>query len=208
MAGATGATGRTLVRLGTGRACEIVPLVRPQSAAGADPRAVIVDLADSAGLARAMAGCTTVLQLVGTMRRRFATGDTYETSDIGTTRQLVAAAQTAGVGHVILLSSVGAGRPVGAYLRAKAAAEAIVRDSGIPWTIVRPGPFVGEGHKVPGLLGLATKLAGVWKYRPIQLEQLASAMLLIAEERAPMNAILEGRPLWEVVERAASVSRP
>ena len=38
-----------------------------------------------------------MLQLIGTMRRRFASGDTYQTSDIDTTRALVRAAANASV---------------------------------------------------------------------------------------------------------------
>src|SRR4051812_465786 len=108
VAGATGATGKVLVPMGFARGLPPVPHVRPKSAANAHPRAVVVDLADAKALAQAMSGCTSVISLIGTMRHRFAQGDTYETSDIGTTRQLVAAARAVGVDHFLLLSSVGA----------------------------------------------------------------------------------------------------
>ena len=105
----------------------VVAHVRPKSAsselAQGWPRKAVVELADPAALGEAMRGSTTVLQLIGTMRKRFGAGDTYETSDIGTTRQLVEAAKGAGVDHLVLLSSLGAGRPVGAYLKAKAEAK-------------------------------------------------------------------------------------
>ena len=94
-----------------------------------------------------MSECTTVVQLIGTMRKRFAQGDTYESSDVGTTRQLVAAATEAQIDHFVLLSSVGADKPMGAYLKAKAEAERIVFDSGIPWTVFRPSSFDGGGHR-------------------------------------------------------------
>src|SRR5207245_164039 len=98
-------------------------------------------------LRTALARCTTVTQLIGTTRKRFAAGDTYESSDIGTTRQLVDAAHAAGtIDHFILLTSVGAGKPRGAYLRAKAEAERIVIESGIAYTIFRPSFLIGGGR--------------------------------------------------------------
>src|SRR4051812_43337599 len=130
VAGATGATGKVLVPMARAEKIAIVPHARPKSAGSAPEGAAVVDLGDAAALSKAMKGCTTVVQLIGTMKKRFATGDTYETSDIGTTRQLVEAAKSCGtVDHLVLLSSVGAGRPVGAYLQAKAKTEEIVRKS-------------------------------------------------------------------------------
>lgn len=204
VAGSTGATGRTVMRLGTAAGLDLVPHLRPATAArgAVDPRAAVFELSDAAALEESLRGCTTVLQLIGTMRKRFARGDTYETSDIGTTRQLVEAAVRAGVDHIVLLSSVGAGRPVGAYLQAKAKAEQLVRDSGIAWTVVRPSAFMGEGHpRIPGLETF-TRAAGLWRYRPIEMEDLARALLHVATRRAPLETALEGRELWAVVEAA------
>lgn len=201
VAGATGATGRTLMRLAGTKGAPAVPHARPKSVARAPPGAAVVDLSDHAGLVAALRGCTTVVQLIGTMRKRFAAGDTYETSDIGTTRQLVDAAKDAGVDHLVLLSSVGAGKPRGAYLKAKAEAERLVRDSGLPYTIFRPSAFVGEEHQPPRLLVRLASLAPA-RYRPIRLEQLARAILHVALARAPLGTVLEGAPLWDEVARA------
>ena len=141
VAGSTGAVGRVVSRpRRTGRS-----MPSPTPGARAASRWTI-SLRSSP---RCRAG-PTVVQLIGTIRARFKSGDTYETSDIGTTRQLVDAAKLAGsIDHIVLLSSVGAGRPIGAYLKAKAAAEKLVVDSGIPYTILRPSTFDGEGHKPP-----------------------------------------------------------
>lgn len=202
VAGATGAVGRVLVPLAEARGLEVRPHVRPASAAKlGHPKQVALELGDPA-LADALAGCTTVVQLIGTMRKRFASGDTYETSDIGTTRQLVEAGKRAGVKHFILLSSVGAGRPVGAYLKAKAQAEALVRESGIPFTVFRPSAFEDrEGQAMPGARAL-TKLLGLARYQPIRLEELARAIVHVAATGAPTGVALEGQSLWAVVREA------
>ncbi|MCC6333030.1 MAG: NAD(P)H-binding protein [Myxococcales bacterium] len=202
VAGATGAVGQVLLPCAERRGLEVRPHVRPASADRlSHPGKVVLELADPK-LADALRGCTTVVQLIGTMKKRFAAGDTYETSDIGTTRQLVWAAKQAGVKHFILLSSVGAGSPVGAYLKAKAQAEALVRESGIPFTLFRPSAFEDRaGQRLPGARAL-TKLFGLTKYQPIRLEELASALVHVAAKGAPTGVALEGRSLWAVVEEA------
>jgi len=203
VAGSAGATGRVLVPAAARLGLPVVPQVRPARAGpGLDPAAVVVELADAPRLLQALRGCTTVVQLIGTMRSRFANGDTYETSDIGTTAQLIAAARPAGVDHFILLSSVGAGRPVGAYLKAKARAEALVRDSGIPWTIFRPSSLEGGERKAPPGMKRLTRLLGLESLQPIALDELVAAMLQSAADRAPLQAVLEGASLWEQVARA------
>lgn len=206
VAGATGATGRTLMRQALARGVSVLPHVRPKST-GTDPastwpKKAVLELADAPALAEAMRGSTTVLQLIGTMRKRFAAGDTYETSDIGTTRQLVDAAKAAGVDHFVLLTSVGAGSPVGAYLKAKAEAERIVRDSGLAYTMVRPPALEGEYHRPPGFLHTAAKLPLLHNLKPMHLDQLAAVLLRVSERRAPLNAVLEGKSLWAEVEAA------
>lgn len=203
VAGATGATGRTLVRLAEDRGVDVVAHVRPKSAAkAAYPKQAVLELEDHPALVKALRGRTTVLQLIGTTRKRFSSGDTYETSDIGTTRSLVAAAKEAGVEHLVLLSSVGAGKPVGAYLKAKAEAERLVRESGLSWTIFRPSAFEGEEHRALPGARLITSLPFLRKYRPIRLEELASGLLRVAMEGAPAGVALEGESLWAQVEGA------
>ena len=193
--------GQVLLELG--KKVDVLAHARPKSAARLGDRPVAaIDLSDPK-LADVMRGCTTVVQLIGTMRKRFAAGDTYETSDIGTTRQLVEAAKACGtVDHLVLLSSVGAGSPRGSYLKAKAEAERLVTSSGLAWTIFRPSAFEDrEGVFVPGM-GAITKLFGLKKYQPIKLAELASAILFSATERAPLGVALEGGPLWDLVAKA------
>jgi uncharacterized protein YbjT (DUF2867 family) len=138
------------------------------------------------------------------MRKRFARGDTYESSDIGTTRSLVDASRDTPVDHIVLLSSVGAGSPRGAYLKAKAAAESLVQDSGLSWTIFRPSAFIGGGHSLPwGSAPLLRALAPL-RYKPIDIEDLARTILWVAREREALDCVLEGAPLWEAVERSRS----
>lgn len=196
VAGATGAIGRQLTRLARERGVPHVPHLRP----GRDPSGyehpAVLALSDPDALDQALRGCTTVLQLIGSKRERFGKGDTYETSDIATTRQLVEAAKRVGVDHFVLLSSVGAGRPLGAYLKAKARAEALVMKGGTPYTIFRPSAFTGEGHPKLGAMKALTGLFGLEALRPIPAEVLVEALLKAAVERAPLDTVVEGKALW------------
>jgi uncharacterized protein YbjT (DUF2867 family) len=206
IAGASGAVGQTILALAP-KHLELVPQVRPGSEAKIEhPNRVIVDLSSPA-LAQKMTGVSCVVQLIGTMRQRFSSGDTYETSDIGTTRFLVNAAKLVQVKHFILLSSVGAGRPMGAYLKAKAQAEKLVIESGLPFTIFRPSAFQDRaGQRMPGLRRMA-ELLGLERHRPIAMKELASALLWSAGHAHQGHEFLEGRALWDVVRQAQLVDQ-
>lgn len=199
VAGSTGATGKVLVPLARQRGLDVLPHVRPKSAAHAPAGAVVLELADAAALEAALADCTTVISLIGTMRHRFAAGDTYQTSDMATARQLAQAAAKVGVDHFILLSSAGAGSMPGAYMKAKRQAEAEVHACGVPWTVFRPSSLEGEDRRPPPLMRAFTRTFGLKSWEPITLEQLAGAMLRCAAERAPLNVALEGAALWGIV---------
>ena len=61
---------------------------------------------------------------------------------VTSTTNLLTAAKTAGVSHYVALSVVGTDRlPDSGYLRAKAAQEKLIRESGIPYSIVRATQF-------------------------------------------------------------------
>lgn len=217
VAGATGATGQVLLPLATAAGLELRLHVRPRTAAssplGADPRARIFDLGDAPALREALTGCDAVISLIGTMRSRFGTGDTYESADVGTTRQLVEGAKSAGVPRFLLLSSVGAGGS-GAYLQMKGECERLVTESGLAWTIFRPsalaspsdGPAGTHGKRwvPPGGTALTALLRGapgvgglVARYGPIPIAVLARAMIAVL--RTPRDGeVLEGAALWDL----------
>ncbi len=144
---------------------EIVVQVRPQSAEKyqrqqpAAPAPLLCSLTEHSRLVQAMAGCDAVVSMIGTMKKRFADGDTYESSDIGSTQQLVNAALEADVPHFVLMGAQGTNWIPGAYYEAKRKAEEIVTESGLNWTILRPGALIGNGRGHPGMkwLGVSTE---------------------------------------------------
>lgn len=211
--GATGATGRATVRAGHDAGWQMVPQVRPKSAGKWDrePKPALLDVGDEELLDAAMRGCDAVVCAIGTMRKRFAQGDTYERSDIDGARQLQAAAARCGVDRFLLVSAAGADWIPGAYYDAKREAERLARLGPPSWTIVRPSSLerAGDGGKLRWLGKLALPgLRGVWDdTRPIPVEVVAQAMLEALRTDAEREAILTGRDLWRLSadwERAAS----
>jgi uncharacterized protein YbjT (DUF2867 family) len=91
------------------------------------------------GLAEAFDGADVVVDVSNSPSfEDDAVMDFFQTS----TRNIVAAEQTAGVGHHVVMSVVGADRlPDSGYLRAKVAQEMLVEASSIPYSIVRSTQF-------------------------------------------------------------------
>src|SRR5258708_30604137 len=93
VAGATGGVGTAVVPHWRAKGFQVIPHVRPKPAGkhplGKDPDALICDLGEADTLDRTMARVHAVVCLVGTMRSRFAAGDTYESSDYRPPRQPV-----------------------------------------------------------------------------------------------------------------------
>lgn len=98
-----------------------------------------VDAATGAGLARAVRGAQVVVDV--------SKPNTYENEAVlayfsRAATRLAEVEREAGVGHHVLLTTVGAREPHGiGFYAAKVAAEDIVRDSGIPFTLIRSTQF-------------------------------------------------------------------
>lgn len=198
IAGATGYTGRVLMQqFVDGKSTwQARPHARAQCSY-AD--AVIADPLDVAALTEGMRGSDAVVQLIGITRKQFSSGMTYEKIDLGTTIALGEAAKAAGVPRLLLVSSMGAGRPMGHYLRVKRQTEQWVEQSGLDYTIFRPAAITGPGRQ-------AAKLTGVffgWSkdLRPIDVNDLATIIRHSVERpEAVHNQILQGKSLWQLLD--------
>jgi uncharacterized protein YbjT (DUF2867 family) len=154
VAGAHGKTARRLVRMLTEDGHEVRGLVRKEEqipdveADGAEP--VLVDLEEEGveAVGRAVDGCDAVVFAAGAGPGSGAARK--ETMDYGGAAKLVEAAEQNGVRRYLMLSSMGAGDPEGGsepmrpYLRAKARADERLRESGLDYTIIRPGSLTDE----------------------------------------------------------------
>src|SRR5438105_11773993 len=113
-------------------------------------------------LERGMAGCDTVIHLVGIIREQPATLSTFERIHTQGTVNVLDSAAATGVRRYLHMSALGS-RPNARsrYHRTKWAAEEAVRASPIPWTIFRPSIIYGRGD------GFVSMLAGMIERLPL-----------------------------------------
>ena len=112
----------------------------------------------------------------------------FETS----TRNLLAAEAAAGVGHHVALSVVGCDLvPESGYLRAKVAQERLIRDSPIPFSIVRATQFFEFVERIAGEAtdGNRVRIPPV-RFQPMAAADVADAVCRIAVG-APLNGVIE-----------------
>jgi uncharacterized protein YbjT (DUF2867 family) len=185
--GGTGLIGSKVVAKLTANGHEVVP---------ASPRLGINTITGE-GVAAALDGASVVIDVSNSPNFEYATArDFFEAS----TRNLLAAAQAAGVGHIVALSVVGTdelskgGDPettTAGYFLAKASQEAAIQASGIPYSIVHATQFFefikaiadvstdGEVVRLPPVL-----------FQPMAAEDVAAGVSRAAIG-APVNGIVE-----------------
>jgi uncharacterized protein YbjT (DUF2867 family) len=127
--GGTGLVGRQVVDLLEGRGHEAVP-ASPSTG---------VDAVTGAGLDEALAGVDAVVDVTNAPAWE---QDAVVAFFTASTRNVLDAAKRAGAGHHVALSIVGVDRfPARGYMAGKIAQEKLIRDSGMPHTIVRATQF-------------------------------------------------------------------
>ena len=141
------------------------------------------------GLAEALEGAAVVVDVSNSPSfEDAAVLKFFETS----TANLLAAEAAAGVGHHVALSVVGSDRaPDSGYLRAKIAQEKLIRNSSIPYSIVRSTQFFEFLKRIADEAtdGNTVRIAPVL-FQPIGAEDVAKAVGRVALS-APVNGIVE-----------------
>ena len=186
--GATGFVGRSVIHALRTEGYVVRCLVRRGSEAdlrgfGAIER-VEGDVLVPKTLPPAMAGCDTAIHLVGIIREQPLRRATFERVHVDGTRNVLAAAASAGIRRFVHMSALGA-RP-GArsrYHRTKWAGEEAVRASALDWTIFRPSIIYGRGDGFVSLLaGMVQRLPvvpvigdGRQRIQPVPVKQVADA---------------------------------
>lgn len=155
------------------------------------------DVTDPAALRAAVSGCSAVVHLVA-IRRQWGER-TFEAVTAGGTRNVVAAAKGEGVQRFVHISALGPIKnPDTGYMLAKAAAEAAVRESGIPFVILRPSFVIGPGGFVQEYARLIMRAPlvpipgpGDFPVQPLARADLASAVRRSLEVPAALGRTYE-----------------
>ncbi len=177
----------------------------------------LIGTADESELCHAFEGCNAVAHCAG-INREVKPGD-YDRIHIQGTQNVVDAAKKAGVKKVVLISFYRARPDCGSrYHESKFAAEEIVRNSGLDYTIFKAGMMYGKGdhmldhlshvfHTLPlfGLVGFTEKYAA-----PLAIEDFTRILYAsLIEGRMSRQTIAvigpERMSLADTVKRVAKV---
>jgi uncharacterized protein YbjT (DUF2867 family) len=141
------------------------------------------DCMDRATLQRVAVPAVAVVNLVGILHERGA--NTFARVHVELARLLVDACKAAGVRRVVHMSAVGADAKGGAsrYMRSKGEGEAIVEQSGLDWTVLRPSIVFGREDRFLNLfarLARALPILAVGsadaRFQPIYVRDLAACV--------------------------------
>lgn len=130
------------------RALAVVPGVEIRS----------VDVYDGNALRREFEGADAVIHMIGVLHgtRRHSMQETH----VELPRRVIAACQAAGVSRLHLMSSLKAGQGLSRYLKTRGEAEAVVRHSGLDWTIYQSSVMFGAND------GLVSRFAALLRTLP------------------------------------------
>jgi uncharacterized protein YbjT (DUF2867 family) len=190
--GGTGALGREVVRrlLDTGHRARILSR-RPDEPSEAGERGqrndwVQGDLVTGAGLELAVKDVDAIVHAASDA----LSPRKYQATDVLGTRRLLAMAREAGVRHVVYISIVGMEGVAYPYYKSKLAAEEVMRENIVPWSILRAtqfhtlmDTFLDGMSKLPGLATVPFK----WRFQPVDTTDFAARLVdVVTSEPAGM----------------------
>jgi len=222
--GANSAVGQAILRCGPkqeGAANTFVAAVRSARAAeqihsqSGDANGVArISYEDPSSLDAAFQGASAVIHLAGILVE--TPDSTYERANVASTRGVVDAAKRSGVRKIVLVSATGADETSSnRYYRTKGQAEALVRGSGLNYTVIRAPLLLGLGTAGGAALGRhvshsRAKLIGGGRnfQQPLSVKDLARAAVTATGSTVANNLVLDlvgpvSLPERELVERAA-----
>lgn len=198
--GGTGFVGANTARalLAAGHQLVIVSRGSRKVAPRSDVTTIRADVASGTGLREAFEGCDAVVHLIAIIREKGQ--QTFDRVIRQGTVNAATAARDAGVGHFVDISAIGADPdPAFPYHWAKWEGEQAVRESGVPFTILRPSLIFGPGD------GFFTTLRGLVRYsipvipvagdgsalfQPIAIEDLVRCIAQSLQS-GPANRVIE-----------------
>ncbi|GJM14446.1 MAG: hypothetical protein DHS20C12_28490 [Pseudohongiella sp.] len=160
-----------------------------------EPR--IISYQDPAQLAEALEGADCIVHLAGILIEDKNTS--YTSANVDATGAVVKAAQQLNAKHLVFISVVGASNTSSnAYFRSKGLAEDLVKNSGLPSSVIRTPILLGPNTAgASSMIGAATqtktKILGGGKYsmRPLDIDDLNQAILNCCNSEATDSRLYE-----------------
>jgi NADH dehydrogenase len=222
--GANSATGQAILRRGSERrvsSLEFIAAVRSARAedevrpllADAD-RAVRISYDDPGSLEGALQGAAAVVHLAGILVESQASS--YEQANVAPVLSVIEAAKQCAVAKFVLVSATGANdKSANGYYRSKGEAEALLRASGLCYTILRAPLLLGPATEGAAALrrnagrGKARLIGGGVNFQqPLYVDDLARGAIAASHPSVARNSTLDlvgpaSITERELVERAA-----
>ena len=199
--GGTGYVGRPLITRLLARGHVVRALARTGSEKKLPPgcHAIPGDALDGKSYALKIAPADTFVQLVGVSHPSPTKAAEFRNIDLASGQSAVDAAKSAGVRHFVYISVAHPAPMMKAYIEVRTQCEAMIRQSGMDATILRPWYVLGPGHRWPYFLIPIYKLmellpatrAGATRLGLVTLEQMVQSLVHAIETPAQGVRIVE-----------------
>lgn len=191
IAGGTGYLGRPLIADLIRRGHTVRALVREgsQSKLPSGCRAVLGNALDGESYAAHIPPADTFVQLVGVPHPSPAKAAQFRSIDFASASGAIRAAAKAEIKHFVYLSVAQPAPMMKAYVQARSECEALLRESGLNATVLRPWYVLGPGHRWPYTLlpmywimeRIPATREGALRLGLVTLEQMKLALLYAVE---------------------------
>jgi nucleoside-diphosphate-sugar epimerase len=197
--GGSGYIGRALMTVLVARRHDVTALVRPASVGRVQSaaRSVLGDALDCATFADSLRPDMTLVHLVGTPHPDPSKANEFERVDLASIRASVTAGRRADIAHLVYVSVAQPAPVMRAYVAARVAGEALIREAKLTATVLRPWYVIGPGHRWPiflkPLYWIAERLPGARdaavRLGLVTLEQTTAALVHAIENPPPAGTI-------------------
>jgi len=187
--GATGFVGRHFLDVAHAAGREVRALARAEQPPREGVTWIRGDLGDVAALDALTTGAGALIHIAGVINAPDAAG--FEAGNVTGTEAVLAAARRQGVGRFVHVSSLAAREPgLSVYGASKLRSEALVRDTPLEWSIVRPPAVYGPADTAT--LSLFKMARSGWVFLPpsgklsvIHAADLSRLLLALADNPRP-----------------------
>jgi NADH dehydrogenase len=174
-----------------------------------------VNVHDPSALRAALAGADAVVNLVGILNESGDDGRGFRRVHVALCQQLIAACRASGTRRLLQMSSLNAGRGNSHYLASRGECEAVVKASGMDWTLFEPSVIFGPGDGLFARFGALLRLAPVLplacanaRFAPVYVGDVAEAFARALRDRHAIGEVYElyGPDVFtlrEIVKRSA-----